>query len=119
MTDDELNELRQFHAEVEEYVRNNPIDPKREAAEDAESLKLQAQFPGEFVAYLDTWDGQTLTRKVIAHARRHREIGPALEQLSEAEREVVSVVYIDPPNVALCTRVQTGEIRARQDAPRG
>jgi hypothetical protein len=119
MTDDELNELRQFHAEVEEYERAHPADPKREAAEDAESLKLQAQFPGEYVAYLDTWDGETLTRTVLAHARRNVDLEPALDRLSEAERERVSVVYIDSPNIALCTRVQTGEIRARQDTPRG
>ena len=57
MTDDDLNELRQFHAEIEEYERTHPFDPAREAARDAEDIRMAEQFPGEYVAYADAWDG--------------------------------------------------------------
>jgi hypothetical protein len=106
MTDDELKELRRMAAEIEEYERTH-ADPARDAAEEAEWTKLQAQYPGEFVAYLDTWDGKTLVRRVLAHAPSHGELSKALAHLSEKELDEVSVAYGYPPNQALCTRALT------------
>jgi hypothetical protein len=49
---------------VEELRRQH--NPRRSAAEQAEYARLTAKYPGQFVAFLDTWDGEKLTRQVIA-----------------------------------------------------
>jgi hypothetical protein len=112
MTDNELNELRQFHAEVEEYVRTNPVDPKREAAEGAESLKLQARFPGEYVAYLDAWDGQTLTRTVLAHDADLGKLMAAADGWPRETQDRVKVDYVFPAGGALAANVADPPTRA-------
>lgn len=50
---------------VVEQLRRQ-YDPKRSAAERAEREALTAKYPGQFVAYLDAWDGERLTRTVLA-----------------------------------------------------
>ena len=118
MTDDELNELRQFHAEIEEYERTHPIDPVRQAAVDAEDARLPERFPGELVACLDTWDGAALTRTILAHAPDWKTLRSLLAAYPEGQLEEATITYVDPPNQSLCTRALTGEIRVRQGAPR-
>jgi hypothetical protein len=117
MTPDELKEIERFAAEVVEYERTH-ADPARDAAEDAEWAKLQAQYPGQFVAYLDTWDGKALTRQVLAHAPSHAELEKALAHLSEEELDAVSVAYGYPPNQPLCTRALTSPRPTAADTPR-
>src|SRR5262249_55004039 len=106
MTPDELKEIERFAAEVVEYERTH-ADPAREVAEDAEWAKRRAQYPGQFVAYRDSWDGKTLTRKVLAHAPTHGELEKALAHLTKEELDTVSVTYGYPPNQPLCTRALT------------
>jgi hypothetical protein len=38
------------------------------AALDREDAVLDATYPGEYVAYIDSWSGNELTRRVLAHA---------------------------------------------------
>ena len=45
MTPDEIAELERDRAEIDAYEREH-MDPARDAAEDAEHLKLAAQYPG-------------------------------------------------------------------------
>jgi hypothetical protein len=118
MTEDELKELRRFHAEIEEYERNHPTDPRREAAEDAENLRMAERFPGELVYYTDAWDGTTLTRTILAHAPNWKLLREQLAGYPEEQLEAGTATYIDPPNQSLCTRALTGEIRIRADARR-
>lgn len=108
LTPEELRSIREFAAEIEAYERDH-FDPARQAAED---LTLNARFPGQLVAYVDAWDGKTLTRRVLAHAPGWRLLREALAAYPEAEIESATVRYIDPPNIALCTRALTGEIRS-------
>jgi hypothetical protein len=97
MTPDELKEVERFAAEVVEYERTH-ADPARDAAEDAEWAKLQAQYPGEFVAYLDAWDGKTLTRTVLTH---DPDIGKIMEVAATwpaEEQDAAKVDYVFPMN---------------------
>jgi hypothetical protein len=112
----ELEEGRQFAAEIEAYERAH-FDPVRDAAEDAEYEKLVARYPGEWVAFLDAWDGQTLTRQVLVHEADLGRYMAVAETWPEDVRERVQVTYIHPPG-ALCTRILTGEIRPAA-RPRG
>lgn len=114
-----LREMRQFHAEIEEYERNHPLDSKEQQAIDAEDVRLPERFPGEFVAYQDHWDGTTLTRTILGHSADPRRLRELLAPLPDEERERITTTYVDPPNQSLCTRALTGEIRFRPDAPRG
>ena len=97
MTPEELKEIEQFAAEIAEYERTH-ADPAREAAEDAEWAKLQAQYPGEFVVYLDTWDGQTLARQVLAHDADLGVIMRIAETWPEAWQDNAKTDYIFPLN---------------------
>ena len=97
MTPGELKELEQFAAEVAEYERTH-ADDARDDAEDAERFKLLAQYPGEFVAYLDAWDGKILKRTVLAHAP---DLGPIIavaETWPEDVQDTVKVDYLFPTN---------------------
>src|SRR5262245_10306013 len=97
MTPDELREVERFAAEIVEYERTH-ANPARDDAEDAEWAKLRDQFPGEYVAYLDSWDGNTLTRRVLAHDADIGNIMASAETWTAEEQEHVRTDYIDPPN---------------------
>src|SRR5689334_23256722 len=95
MTPDELKEVEQFAAEIVEYERLH-ADPARDAAEDAEWAKLQAQYPGEFVAYRDSWDGKALTRTVLAHTPDLAELVAVAGTWPVETQDTVKVDYFDP-----------------------
>jgi hypothetical protein len=113
MSDDELNELRQFHAEIEEYERTHPIDPAREAAELAEWEKFQSLYPGEYVSYLDSWDGRTLTWTVLAHDADLGNLIAVAEGWPEELQDRAKTDYIFPPNTTLCLHASVGETNSR------
>ncbi len=96
MTEDELREMRQFHAELEEYVGKNPDDPVRENAEIAQWLRFQELYPGEYVAYLDEWEGTTPNWTVLAHDADLGKIFAAAERWPEETQERVKVDYFNP-----------------------
>jgi hypothetical protein len=33
-----------------------------------ETERIETTYPGEYVAFIDTWNGDELTRRVLAHA---------------------------------------------------
>jgi hypothetical protein len=78
-------------------------DPKREAAEQAEHDALAARYPGQFVAYLDGWDGERLTRHVLAASESlsefHRQLGEHPDY--EARRTEVVVTQVRDPHGGL------------------
>ncbi len=76
-------------------------DPKRSAAERAEREVLVAKYPGQFVAYLDEWDGEHLTRRVLAAAPSVAELHAGLRARPdfEAIRHSLDVTEIDDPEV--------------------
>ena len=80
-------------AVIEELRRQ--YDPKRSAAERAGREALVAKYPGQFVAYLDDWDGERLTRQVLAASRSIAEVHAALRTRSDIEairRQCLSLV---------------------------
>jgi hypothetical protein len=44
------------------------LTPAQREALLREDALIDATYPGEYVAYLDTWNGDELTRRVLAHA---------------------------------------------------
>lgn len=66
-----------------------------------EDLRLQFDYPGEYVAYLDSWKTQRQTRRllrrVIAHSLSLKDLYEALAALSPKERANVVLHYaVDP-----------------------
>lgn len=88
-------------AAIEQLRRE--YDPKREAAEQAANDELAEKYPGQFVAYLDQWDGERLTRRVLAASESlsefHRQLGECPDY--EARRTQVVVTQIRDPNDGL------------------
>jgi len=74
-------------------------DPKRSAAERAEREVLVAKYPGQFVAYLDAWDGERLNRTVLAASRSIGEVHAQLRARPDIEaiRHTMSVTQIHDP----------------------
>jgi hypothetical protein len=74
-------------------------DPKRAAAEQAEREVLVAKYPGQFVAYLDAWDGERLNRTVLAAAESlsqfHQQLG-AHPEYQTHRTEIVVTQIRDP-----------------------
>lgn len=95
MTPDELKELERAEAEIAEYERTH-FDPAREAAEDAEHAKFQELYPGEFVVYLDSWDGTVLTRQVLAHDADMSKIIKIADTWPVETQDAARIDYLDP-----------------------
>ncbi len=93
-------------AEFAEFVR--------EAVEEASDLgpagqahvlancRLQADYPGEYVAYVDTFTGTgkktKFRRKMIGHAKDIGDLNDQLTKLTEKVRAKATVHYVDDPN---------------------
>jgi hypothetical protein len=92
-----LPDVERVAAIFEELRRQ--YDPKRAAAEQAEREVLAAKYPGQFVAYLDEWDGQRLTRHVLAAAASlsefHRLLGAHPDYPARRTEIVVTQIH-DP-----------------------
>jgi hypothetical protein len=86
-------------AAVMEELRKE-YDPRRSAAEQAEYAALAAKYPGQFVAFLDRWDGETLVRQVIAAspsvAELHRQLGDYPEY--ELFRKDIQATLVPDPS---------------------
>lgn len=71
-----------------------------------EDAALDANFPGEYVAYLDTWAGVTLTRRVVAHARTAVAFQQLLAAVEPAVREKATLSQIPVPGSLFVPSVQ-------------
>ena len=85
-------------AEVIDQLRRE-YDPRRAEAEQAAYADLAAKYPGQFVAFTDTWDGDRLTRDVIAASPDLAVVHAALRALPdfEARRREIEVTDIPDP----------------------
>ena len=45
-----------------------PVSREQTAARRRQDELIDVRFPGEHVAYLDEWDGESLFRRIVAHA---------------------------------------------------
>jgi hypothetical protein len=91
-------DIDRLAAIVEELRRQH--DPRRSAAEQAEYAAMAAKYPGQFVAFLDTWDGEKLTREVIAASESLSEFHRQMRAYPdyEARRREIAVTQIRDPN---------------------
>ncbi len=90
-------------AEIVEELRRQH-DPRRSAAEQTEYAVLAEKYPGHFVAFVDTWDGQHLTREVIAASPTLAEFHLLLKASPEYEarrREITVTQTRDPEDDAI------------------
>lgn len=115
-SEDERRERQEFKAAIDEYERTHPLDSPEQQAIDAEDRRMPERFAGEWVAYQDHWDGTTLTRTILAHSPEWNTLREQLAAYPDEQLRDAATLYVDPPNLALCTRVLTGEIRFRPDA---
>jgi hypothetical protein len=92
---------------LEEAVRillqGTPADlPAATVARIREDARLQFDYPGETVAYVDSWRGRgqnrRLTREVIAHAADVTEFYRRFDRLPDALRARATVRYVTAPD---------------------
>jgi hypothetical protein len=102
--------IERLAAIVEELRRQH--DPRRSAAEQAEYAAMSEKYPGQFVAFLDTWDGEKLTRRVIAAAESVAELHSQLRARPDldAVRRVMTVAQIrDPKDELFVARIASDQ----------
>jgi hypothetical protein len=80
-----------------------PLTPTQGAARRKADEALRANYPKQFVAYLDTWRGDELDRVVVA----------ASADRDEYQRQVAAL----PPDVK--SRIETMQIRDPEEGLRG
>jgi hypothetical protein len=75
--------------------------PPEGLARICEDLRLQFLYPGEYVAYVDSWQGKRptrqLARRVIAHAAAYPEVLEHLTSLPDKLRSRAQVTYVFDP----------------------
>ena len=107
---DGLREVHQMAEEIEAYDRNHH-DPTREAAEIAAYHRLVEQFPGQHVAYVDIWDGTTLTRQILAHDTDIGRLATLAHTWPADTVEQVRVEYAEPVNGGLALLTAQADVR--------
>jgi hypothetical protein len=60
-------------------------------------LDIEAQYPGEYVAYSDAWNGNELNRRVLAHAPDAEGLQVGLARLTARELATVIVIRTTDP----------------------
>jgi hypothetical protein len=103
---DPAPDVNRLAAIVDELRRQH--DPRRSAAEQTEYAAMAAKYPGQFVAFLDTWDGEKLTRQVIAAAESVAELHSQLRARPDLDsvRRVMTVAQIrDPKDELFVARI--------------
>lgn len=80
--------------------------PARLAALAREDAALDAGYPGEHVAYTDTWVEDRLTRRVLAHARDAAEFHQLLAGLDAVTRQTATLTRVPDPDAFSVPSVQ-------------
>jgi hypothetical protein len=88
---------------VQQLLQGTPKNlPATTVARIREDARLQFDYPGETVAFIDCWKGRgrhrQLTRKVIAHAADITEFYQRFFLLPEDLRAQATVRYVTDPN---------------------
>jgi hypothetical protein len=94
---------------VQNLLRGAPADlPAATVARIREDTRLQFDYPGETVAYVDTWKGRgqhrRLTREVVAHAADVAAFYQRFDRLSEDLRARATVCYVTDPDQLVADR---------------
>ena len=76
-----------------------PLNPAQVAASRREHAVLDAKYPGQHVAYIDTWDGDALSRTVVAASADVAEFHRALAALPPEVRSRVGLTRIPEANI--------------------
>lgn len=75
-----------------------PIKPSRTPAQIAERRRREAElaerYPGQVVAYLDTWDGDRLTREVVVASPDSMAFQKRLSELPPEVRGRVQLTHV-------------------------
>jgi hypothetical protein len=86
---------------------------KRAAIVRRADRRLQENFAGQYVAYIDTWrqakSGSRLVRRMLAHSASLKEVSDALEPLSSERRARVVFQYV--------SEATPGTLEAHYDLP--
>lgn len=83
---------------MKEKVVKDPISARARAVLRA-NQRLQKEFPGQYVAYLEAWrrsgSGARLVRRILGHGASMKEVNAALANLSARDRARVMMQYVD------------------------
>ncbi len=85
-------------ATLEELKARHAKTPAQVAALRAAEYEMDEQHAGNFVAYTDDWDGDALTRTVVACAPTVAAFHEQLERLQPDVRARVALTQIPPAN---------------------
>src|SRR5438552_2906161 len=77
-------------------LRQQPLEVRP-----GDDLRLQQDYPGEYVAYLESWTGKgntrALVRRIVAHGTSLKTVNDSLASLSPAQRARVILRYAADP----------------------
>ena len=89
-----------------ERLAQQAVDEARDLGPAAQAhvranCRLQIDYPGEYVAYIDTWTGQgknlRFRRKILAHADSMGDLHDKLAKLPPRVRSKATFEYVDDP----------------------
>jgi hypothetical protein len=90
-----------FEKLVREALEQASDLPPTAQARIREDLRLQADYPGQYVAYVDSWKarhkGRQLHREVVAHAQTLPDLHRRLSQLPAEIQAKASIDYVLDP----------------------
>lgn len=66
---------------------------------------IAEKYPGQLVAYLDTWAGDTLDRQVVAASADEEEFQNQLRALAPEVRSQIDMTHLPDPDVIECPSV--------------
>ncbi|MBX9585004.1 MAG: hypothetical protein K2X87_32260 [Gemmataceae bacterium] len=75
------------------------LDPAYEAERQRATDELDANYPGQLVAYTDTWAGTSLTRVVVVATHDEQEFQDRLRGLAPDVRRRVVLTQVPEPGV--------------------
>lgn len=83
-----------------------PMTDAQVAARDHAYQELVRKYPNHYVAYLDEWDGDELTRTVVLTAPTFGEYMDKMEALPEDYCRTLSVTRVSSPDAPIfCSRL--------------
>ena len=81
----------------EDYGFPPPLTQRQGAARRRAELAMSKEYPGQYVAYLDTWAGDNLEREIVASASETVEFHALLRQLEPEVRRRLEVTLVPDP----------------------
>ena len=85
-----------------------PLSRTQAAARRRQDDIIDARFPGQHVAYVDEWEGESLIRRVVAHAESAIEFQNLLESLPTSVMKCAQLTLVPEADTIPISSCQLG-----------